>query len=282
MQYKNLRLRKLFDASSGRSILLPIDHGTTIGPIGNLKEIPSIVRLAQEEKLQGIVAHKGTIAWATKHLQQGEATEFILHLSASTNMGPDSSFKQIVSSIQHALRIGATGISVHINLGVTEEPKMLKDLGIVCDEAYAWGLPVLVMVNICKDNDAMLDPPLKNIAHAIRIAGELGADLVKVQTPVLTERHSDLFQVFDIPVLIAGGALTTNRLNWFKSIELAISAGCMGLCIGRNVFEDKSPNAMCRSLRALVHQEVTAEEAESLYLTGAKDSRPSELVLNGI
>lgn len=266
MTHKSLRLQRLFDPSSNRALFLPIDHGTTMGPLTGLTDVSRITKQVKESGYQAVIAHKGIIRLLSER-QDIYGMEYILHLSASTNMGPDSSFKQQVTSVEHALRLGVAGISVHTNLGVVHEPAMLKELGEVCDQAYNWGLPVLVMMNVVKDeNPESLSSHGKKIAHAVRVAGELGADIVKVECPDNLDMLPEVIDSFKIPILVAGGSKTTSRSDWFHTLHLCLQAGAKGFCIGRNVFEDENPLAMGQALNALVHEKQTGNEAYNLYM----------------
>lgn len=273
MNHKALRMQRLFDPLSKRALFLPIDHGTTLGPLSGLTDIPNLVKQMNESGYQTVIAHKGIIQMLAEN-PEVYGMDYMLHLSASTTMGPDSSFKQQVTSVEHALRLGVSGISVHTNLGVLHEPEMIKELGEICDQAYNWGLPLLVMMNVVKDgNTTNIHSHGKKIAHAIRLAGELGADMVKVECPTNLDMLPEVINAFPIPVLIAGGIKTDSKLKWFQSLESCLEAGAKGLCIGRNVFEDENPLAMGQALNALVHDRQSATEAYGLY-TDSRQALP--------
>ncbi|CAN7539646.1 class I fructose-bisphosphate aldolase [Rossellomorea sp. LjRoot5] len=261
---KSLRMNRLFHPVSRNAIFFPVDHGTTLGPLGKLTDIPALSKMAEENNFQSIVAHKGTIHWAIERGGETRNMNYLLHLSASTNFVLNGEFKQLVSTIEHGLRIGVSGISVHVNLGVQEEPAMLKDLGLVCDEAYKWGLPVLAMMNVF--GEQALNPNKNSIAHAVRVAGEVGADIVKVKYPGTIEKMEEAIQAFPIPVLISGGEKSNDLIALFKEIHVSMKAGARGVSIGRNIFEDRYPAAMSKALSSLVHDFVQPEEAVDIYL----------------
>lgn len=264
MDPKTLRLHRLFHSKSNRSILLPLDHGTTVGPTAGLKRIPEIVSLASRFELQGVVAHKGVIQWAVDSGREARDVNYLLHLSASTSLSFDSSYKRTISTIQHGLRIGVSGISLHINLGVPQEAEMLSELGRISEEAYQWGLPLLVMFNIYEHTGNQTQS-WKKLAHAIRVAGELGADLVKVPMCDELDHTSELIQAYPIPVLIAGGKQSDDKYAVFSNLHHALQSGARGICMGRNVFEDHNPIGICRAIQALVHECASPEEAAMIY-----------------
>ena len=261
---KTIRMNRLFHPISRNAIFFPVDHGTTLGPSGKLTDIPELAKMAEENNFQSIVAHKGTIHWAIENGEEIRNMNFLLHLSASTNFIFNGEFKQLVSTIEHGLRIGVTGISVHVNLGVQEEPTMLKDLGIICDEAYKWGLPVLAMMNVF--GEEALNPSKNSIAHAVRVAGELGSDIVKVKYAGTKDRMQEAVEAFPIPVLISGGAKSNDLMQLFNEIYDSLYVGARGVSIGRNIFEDKNPVAMSKALSSLVHDFVNPQKAMDIYL----------------
>lgn len=53
----------------------------------------------------------------------------IVHLSASTSLGPDPNNKVLVATVEEALKMGADGVSIHINVGAEDESHMLYTLG---------------------------------------------------------------------------------------------------------------------------------------------------------
>ena len=81
--------------------------------------------------------------------------------------------------VDEAIKLGADGISLHINVGGSlKEPDMLAKLGHIAEECDSWEMPLL----------AMMYPRGKNISNPIdtkqvelvtRVGAELGADIVK-------------------------------------------------------------------------------------------------------
>ncbi|GKU77251.1 class I fructose-bisphosphate aldolase [Paenibacillus sp. L3-i20] len=258
---KIIRMSKLLHPKTGKAVMLPIDHGTTLGPIRGLRNIPDLVEQACENQVQAIIGHKGTLYWALRSSLSAPPTEFILHMSASTSMGKDQTFKQMVSSMDHALSLGVTAVSVHINFGVSEESAMLREFGQLSDQAYKWGMPLLAMVNVHGEGTRRAG----HIAHAVRVVGEMGADLVKVEYPGDQSALLDVLGSFPIPVLIAGGSSTTDKLKWFEEIHTAMLAGAKGICPGRNVFEDENPSKMLQAINMLIHELKRPAEVFEMY-----------------
>jgi len=57
-----------------------------------------------------------------------------------------------------------------------------------------------------------------------------------------------------VPVIIAGGELTSDREGLLRQVESAVGAGAAGVAFGRNVWGSTDPAGMVRALRAAVDQ----------------------------
>ena len=174
---KAIRLERIFNRNTKRTIIVPMDHGVTVGPIKGLVDIrATVTRLVEGGANAGLV-HKGLVSCG--HRTRGRDFGLIVHLSAGTTLSPFPNAKTLVTTVEEALRLGADAVSVHVNLGDETEATMLRDLGQVAAQAAYWGMPLLAMVYA-------RGPKIKNgfdpaiVAHCARVGTELGADVVKV------------------------------------------------------------------------------------------------------
>ena len=104
----------------------------------------------------------------------------------------------------------------------------------------------------------------KGVAHAARVAWELGCDVVKVPWTGDVESFKLVCQAVPIPVLISGGPRNISFIELLHIVELAISAGGSGVCIGRQIFGANDPESCVKALRAIVHYNSTSAEASKL------------------
>jgi len=232
------RVRRLFSDQSGKTILLPLDHGVTEGLIPGLEDMKTLLKELTPELVQGVILHKG-FAREFGHFVDTRQN-LIVHLSAGTKHGLPPYNKSLVCSIQEALRIGADAVSVHINIGNDLEDRMLSDLGMVVDEAHQLGIPVLATV-FARGGQIVneLDPAL--VAHCIRLGAELGADLVKVPFPGAKDNFTKAIAACPVPVLIAGGPRQPKIEAFVDMIKQAMDIGVKGVSIGRNIFQHPEP-----------------------------------------
>lgn len=254
MKGKILRLHTIFKGKKKRACIVPIDHGITLGPISGLENCGGLVRQLVEGGADAIVVHKGLLNMLAD--QPGLAKgNYMMHVSASTCLGTSQSYKVSVGSVAEGVRMGATGISIHVNLGTVREPEMLAEFGRISEECFHWGMPLLAMMYVdgCK-TDA------KKIAHAARLAQEIGADMVKVDYPGSAESLHEVVQGVQIPVLIAGGAKTDSPADILRAISDAMLGGASGVSIGRNIFQYPNPRLITRMVHNLVQEDWTMEE----------------------
>jgi len=247
---RKLRLSRLIDQSSRKALIVPLDHGATVGPIDGISEIQvTIGKLrSSEANIQGVVVHRG-IACNSRNPAWDVSAPLILHLSASTSLARDSTHKVLVAQVEDALVMGADAVSVHVNLGSLAEVGMLHDLGKIASQCERWGMPLLAMVY----THGEATPSTKRIAHAARLAAELGADLVKVNYPGSPEAMAEVVEGCFVPVLVAGGERATTEIQILEVIDGALQAGAGGLCIGRNVFQHSDPAKFLSKLSQKVH-----------------------------
>jgi predicted phospho-2-dehydro-3-deoxyheptonate aldolase len=250
-----LRLRRL--SHDGRYVIIPMDHGTSNGPIAGLKDATRAIQDADAGGATGIVVQKGLARhFAAARAQAG----LIIHVSASTNRGPDPNAKRVVATADEVVVAGADAISLHINVGSDTEPDQLADLGEATAAAAAFGLPVLAMMyprgpRVKHPYDATL------VAHAARLGEELGADLVKTVYTGDVDSFADVCAGVRVPLLVAGGERMDDERQVLKLVADSMKAGAAGVSIGRNVFQHPDPRAMTAALRAIVVDGASAEEA---------------------
>ncbi|KPA18147.1 putative phospho-2-dehydro-3-deoxyheptonate aldolase [Candidatus Magnetomorum sp. HK-1] len=254
---KSIRMERLMNRNTGRTVIVPMDHGVTVGPIKGLIDISTSVDQVAEGGANAVIGHIGLPRYG--HRKSGKDIGLILHLSASSILSPRPNKKVLVNTVENALRMGADGVSIHINIGDNEDPEMLQDFGRIAVECSYWGMPLIAMMYPRGEKIAD-EKGLEVVKVAARIGAELGADFVKTNYTGDPESFAEVVAGCPAPILIAGGSKLSEG-EMFKTIEDAIKAGAMGLSIGRNVFQHKNPTRFVQAACMIVHENKTAEEA---------------------
>ncbi len=265
---KSIRLERIINGKTKRTIVVRMDHGVTVGPIRGLVHMRDRVNDVVEGGADAVLMHKGLVRYGYR--EGGRDFGLIIHLSASTKNSLSANTKTLVGSVEDGIKLGADAVSVHVNLGDEQEQQMLSDLGRVASSANEWGIPVLAMVYArgpqVKDG---FDPDL--VAHCARVGEELGADMVKVNYTGDMESFARVVDACCIPVVIAGGPKMENRRDLVQMVHDSVRAGGSGLSVGRNIFQDANPAGLISSLHKVVHEEYSVEGALELL------NRPSAI-----
>lgn len=257
MTGKEVRLKRLF-RHSDKLLVVPLDHGISIGPVKGLKGIDDTVDQVVKGGADAVVVHKGLARYVAPLVE-----EFIVHLSASTDLAPDPNRKELVATPKFAARLGATAVSTHVNLGSSDESMMLKDLGKTAESCEKRGLPLLAMMYV-RDGNKENEYDAKKLAHAARVAEELGADIVKVNYTGSLDTFAEVVSGVKIPVVIAGGPKTNSVMGLLRTIRDSVIAGAKGVALGRNIFQQDDPQAMTSVVRQVIDRPMSDDEIEQL------------------
>ena len=255
---KRIRLERILNRKTKKTVIVPMDHGVTLGPIRGLVNMPEMVNEIARGGANAVLGHMGLPLHG--HRRYGKDVGLILHLSGSTVWSPDPNTKVLVNSVQMALKMGADAVSIHVNIGADDESEMLKDLGLVSVAAMEWGLPLLAMM-YTRGEKFKNEFDVEGVKHAARIAAELGADIVKVNYTGSVASFRQVIEGCPIPVVIAGGERAVDEKSIFTVIKESLKAGGAGVSVGRNVFQHETPRAMMKAIYKLVHKNITVKEA---------------------
>jgi len=255
---KAIRLERIINRNSRRTVIVPMDHGVTLGPVAGLRNIKETVDKVVEGGANAIIIHKGIVR--TGHRQHGKDVGLIIHLSGNTSLSPDPNAKVPVCSLDEAIRLGADAVSIHVNLGAETDADMLVHLANVSDQCFQWGMPLVAMMY-------PRGPKIENqydvryVKHAARVAAELGADVVKVNYTGSAETFHEVVEGCPIPVVIAGGEKMDTDKQVLEMVQGALEAGAAGVSIGRNAFQHEKPKCIVKAIGMIVHENASIEES---------------------
>jgi len=251
---KTRRLRRIVKSDS-KTFIIAMDHGVTLGPVAGLEDMQQTVNSVVKGGADAVLFHKGI----AKYVNTGTAG-LIIHVSASTKLGSNPNLKVGVCTVDEAIRLGADAVSAHINIGTSDEDKMLELLGGLSQECDSFGIPLLAMMyprgpNIKNEHE------FEVVSHAARIGAELGADIVKTVYTGDPDTFRKVVRSCPVPVVVAGGPKMNTDANVLELARTSIDAGASGLSFGRNVFQHASPERMSHALASIVHDGSTAQDA---------------------
>ncbi len=252
-QRKAELLAKIINPKTKRAVMIPMDHGVSDGPMKGLDTLGTTIQAVKQAGVDVIVLHKGMYK---RYREEIGDLPVLIHISASTTMGIVLR-KVLVAEPFEVDALGAQGVSIHINMANQYEPEMLRDLGRVSGECEKLGLPLLAMMypRMEKDGTIVTFTDSERIAHAARVAAELGADIVKVPYTGSPETFRQVVSGCPIPVLIAGGAKGSEEAM-LESISGCVKVGAAGVSCGRNVFQHENIAGIVQKIKFAVHGSV--------------------------
>ena len=255
---KKIRLERIINRHTGRTVIAPMDHGVSNGPMKGIIDIDKTVESISQGGADAILMHKGIVEQG--HRGYGKDIGLIVHLSASTSLAPNPNNKVIVTSVEKAIQLGADAVSVHVNLGSETESEMLQELGEISETCSYWGIPLLAMMyprgqTVENEHDVEL------VKHAARVGSELGVDIVKTNYTGDPDSFKEVVEGALVPVVIAGGPKVDTDEELLQMVKDSIEVGGAGVAFGRNLFQAENLGKITKAISEVVHNDLEVNEA---------------------
>ena len=250
------RLARVIKPDTGRVVMLAIDHGYFLGPIRKLED-PRATVTPLLPYTDALMVTRGVLRTS---VDPANAPAIVLRVSGGNSvLHEDLSNETLTTSIEDAVRLNATAVTLSIYVGSPHEHQTLACLGRLVDEGLKHGIPVLAVTAVGKELEKR---DARYLALACRIAAELGAQMVKTYYCEDFEKVTDSCPV---PVVIAGGPKLETEMDALRMADAALAQGAVGVDMGRNIWQSENAVPMIRAIRAVVHERKSPEEAHALY-----------------
>ena len=233
----------------GKALYLAYDQGLEHGPSDfNDKNVNPeyILDIAKKGKFNAVILQKGV---AEKYKSKIKIP-LILKLNGKTNLVKGDPVSRQLCTVKEAVELSAVAVGYTIYIGSKYESVMLEEFENIQREAHKKGLPVI----------AWIYPRGKNVkgskrelmAYAARTGLEIGADIIKIKYDgSLNDLKWAVKSAGKTKVVIAGGMKKDKRLL-LKQVKDIVNAGCIGLAIGRNVWQDKYPLKTTKEIKKII------------------------------
>ncbi|MCA9485389.1 MAG: hypothetical protein KC506_00930 [Nanoarchaeota archaeon] len=238
----------------GKAIYLAYDQGIEHGPTDfNDKNVdPSyIIEIAQKGRFNAVIFQKG-IAEKYKAEIKKSGVPLIVKLNGKTSLRKGDPYSTQLCTVKEAIKLGATAVGYTIYIGSTFESKMLKEFETIQREAHAKGLPVITWI-YPRGSGTKGRSEKELLAYACRVGLEIGADIVKVHWngKNVKDLQWAVKSAGKTKVVIAGGSKISEE-KLLKQTKDAIYSNCIGLAIGRNVWQNKNPLEITKKLKKTI------------------------------
>ncbi len=254
------RISKIIAPDTGRSVMLAVDHGYFLGPTSRL-EVPKKTIMPLAPYADSIMLTRGVLR---SSIDPSICNSVVLRVSGGTSIvGEDLSNEGIITTVEDALRLNASGVAISIFVGSKHERQTLLALSELVNEGTKHGMPVLAVTAVGKE---LGKKDSRYLALSCRIAAEIGANIVKTY---YCDDFRKVVESCPVPVVVAGGTKIPEK----DALELtfnSIKAGAAGVDMGRNIWQSDNPIPMIKAVRKIVHEDATAKEAYQLFKKLAK------------
>jgi 3-hydroxy-5-phosphonooxypentane-2,4-dione thiolase len=249
------RLARVFSPTTGRTVMLAVDHGYFQGPTTGLERIDlSIVPLLPF--CDALFCTRGIL----RSVIPAESPKpMVLRASGGPSiLREDLSDEQIAMDMEDAVRLNAAGIGIQVFIGGEHETRSIHNMTKLVDAGLRTGMPVMGVTAVGKNmvRDA------KYFRLACRIIAELGAQYVK--TYYVDEGFETVTASCPVPIVMAGG----KKLPELEALTMAYNAvqeGAAGVDMGRNIFQSDAPQAMISAVHAVVHKNLKPAEGFEMF-----------------
>lgn len=248
------RLERIFDASSGRTVMLAFDHGYFQGPTTGLERLDLAIPPLMEYT-DALMCTRGALR---STIAAGVRKPVVLRVTGGQSVLKELSHELVTVDVEDAIRINASALCAQVYIGAEHEHESIRNLATVINAGNRFGLPTLGVVGVGKE----LTRDARYFRLATRIIAETGAHLVK--SYYVEEGFESVVASCPVPIVIAGGKKLP-ELDALTMAYRAIQEGAAGVDMGRNIFQSDSPVGMIRAVRAVVHEGETPEAALAIY-----------------
>ena len=248
------RLSHIIKPATGKTVMLAVDHGYFLGPTSGL-EVP-------QKTISPLLPYADSLMLTRGVLRNCVPPEsdipIVLRVSGGNSvLDEDLSQEDLTVSIQDAIRLNVSAMTMSIYVGSPYQHKTLVNLAKLVDLGENNGIPVLAVTAVGKN----MVRDERYLSLSCRIAAELGAHFVKTY---YCDEFEKLVKKCPVPVVIAGG----KKVSELEALNLSFNAfrdGAAGVDMGRNIFQSDSPVGMIKAVRAIVHEGFSVKKASELY-----------------
>lgn len=237
----------------GKAIFLAYDQGLEHGPSDfNDKNVNPkyIIDIAKKGKYNGIVFQKGIAEKYHKEIKQSKIP-LIVKLNGKTNLFKGEPISRQLCTVKEALKLGAMAVGYTIYIGSDYEDEMFQEFENIQREAHKNKIPVIVW--IYPRGKSIKNKSKKELmVYAARVGLEIGADMIKLQYfGKINDLKWAVKSAGKTKVLIAGGEKKDEK-EFLKDIQEIMSAGCIGLAVGRNIWQSPNPIEITKKIKKII------------------------------
>ena len=269
---KSRRLKKI-SLLNGKFFILPIDQGLEHGPVDFFANPESAnpefqLEIAMKVGYSAIAMQYGLAKRYWKKIKYKKNIPLVVKINGKTQIPNIAPFSVVNATVEEAVDLGADAIGYTLYVGSSWQNEDFKQFADIRRQADKYDLPVIVWAyprgerisaDGGKDSVAAVD-------YAVRVAMELGADIVKFNLPKMPKggfNMDDIFAQYNLMAkfsqkellqkvvdsagtmgtLLSGGDLSSKKES-LQNVSLAMECGVDGVIFGRNIWQREYSDAV--------------------------------------
>ena len=237
----------------GKALFLAYDQGLEHGPT-DFKDKNAdpkyILDIARKGGYNGIVFQKGIAEKYNREIRKSKVP-LIVKLNGKTNLFKGEPIARQLCTVEEAIKLGAKAVGYTIYIGSSYEDEMMQEFENIQREAHKKGLPVIVWIyprgkSVKNRNKAEL------MEYAARTGLEIGADIIKIEYRGTPKDLQWAVKVAGKTKVVVAGGLKEKEKEFLDKVKDIMGAGCIGLAVGRNVWQDKDPLEITKQIKKII------------------------------
>ena len=238
----------------GRVLFLAYDHGLEHGPSDFDDESvdpAKILEIADSGFFTGFICQKGI---AEKYYDKNKhQVPLIVKLNGKTKLlSEEEPYSPQICSVEEAVSLGASAVGYTVYIGSEHEAKMISEFSQIEKETDKAGIPLIGWMYPRGRAVAGREKTKEILSYAARVGLEIGAEMIKI--PYTGDKESFKWVVSaagKTKVVVLGGEKKDEE-EFSKMVKDILSAGAIGLAIGRNIWQAEEPLKISKKLNEII------------------------------
>jgi class I fructose-bisphosphate aldolase len=252
------------DTMFDESVIVAVDHGLHWGVFEGFENPAETLTRVLEANPDGILASVPFLRRFKNRIDAADIhTIATLDLLYDSTLPGDHETAEIHTQVFSAEAAASVADAAKVALVYgRDDPVVLKEnaefVASAAEECRREGIPLVVEPTLW-GNRITDEFDADYLAHANRLAFELGADILK--SPYPSDEFDRIAETAPQPMYIAGGPPVETDREVLEMVRGACDAGALGAMFGRNIWQRDDPGAIINALSAIVHDDASVNEA---------------------
>ena len=175
----------------------------------------------------------------------------IIKLNGKTNLFKGEPIARQLCTVEEAIKLGAVAVGYTIYIGSSYEDEMMHEFENIQREAHKKGLPVIVWI-YPRGKSVKNKDKADLMEYAARTGLEIGADIIKIEYKGDPKDLKWAVKVAGKTKIVIAGGLKEKEKEFLNRVKKIMDTGCIGLAIGRNVWQDKNPLRITKEIKKII------------------------------